>query len=421
MTTGKVIWDAGHGGRDPGALSPSGLQEKDLVLDIVRRIARLEPGFGGRVTFQFTRLTDTDMSPEGQSYSEVADLTARTDLANAVPKAADREDRLFVSIHLNADASQNGKGVSVWSYPGSQGGGRLAQVLLNWLQPELAPWIGLYGSGLFTANFHVLRETVMPAALIEAGFIGTQAEADQLNRPVVRQHIAEAAVLAVADMFGERYMFLSDNDLDYEHFDWNTPSHATADELERAFAGTAMAGLGQAFVQAEQEHGVHAIAFAAHAAWESAWGTSQIAHDKNNLFGYGASDDDPYGGAHQFATREEGILYVAERVKRDYLTPGGQFYHGSNLTGMNVMYATDQNWRHGIAGLWERIRPFQDRFGVVTAPEAEVPAQQPEPTPTPAPSLPPLVSLDPAAVQALLSKVEELLALVYEVLGGRQA
>lgn len=427
MATGKVIWDPGHGGRDPGAISPGGLREKDLVLDVAQRIARLEPGFGGRIKFHFTRLTDTDLAPKDQAFNVAADLRARSNFANEMQRAAEREDRLFVSIHMNADASRSGRGVSVWSYPGSTAGAAVARIMLNHLAKQMKPWVGLYGSGLFTANFHVLRETVMPANLLEAGFIGTQAEAEQLAKPVVRQHIAEGAVLAVAEHFGERYIFISDNDRDYEHFDWNTPSGATEAELERAFAGTAMAGLGPAFLQAEREHGVHAIGLAALAAWESAWASSRIARDKHNLFGYGASDDNPYGNARPFASKAEGILFVAGRIRRDYLNRDGQFHHGSNLTGMNVRYATDQNWRHGIATLWGRIRPFESRYGPgAAAPDRQQPVPAPAPTPaepapapTPGPApMPgaPGQGLSPEQARELLATLEQAVHLLRSAL-----
>jgi N-acetylmuramoyl-L-alanine amidase len=419
MTTYKVIWDPGHGGRDLGANSPSGLMEKDLVLDIARRIARLEAGFEGRVKFRFTRLSETDFVPTDQSFSVGADLASRARFANGTARSPEQEDRLFVSLHLNADASHTGRGLSVWHYPTSERGRSLSQALLGRLRCQLSPWVGLYGSGLFTADFHVLQETEMPAALIEAGFIGTPAEAAQLVKPVVRQHIAEGAVLGVAEHLGLRYIYHCDSDRNYEHFDWDLPSHATADELERAFAGTALAGLGSTFLKAEAEHDLHAVGFAALAAHESAWGASQIAQEKKNLFGYGATDDHPYGNARRFETAAEGVLYVGKRVRRDYLDPGGRYYHGANLSGMNVRYASDPNWRHAIAGIWTRIRPFEHRYGV-PAPIEPTP-DSPENVEAPAPpnafwEL--LRAIDPAETRMMIKRLEQLLLILEGALQG---
>lgn len=88
---------------------------------------------------------------------------------------------------------------------------------------------------------------------------------------------------------------------------------------------------------------------AAHAAWETGWGTSRIFRDKNNAFSYGAFDRCPYDCALSFDTVQEGVEFSMGSVKANYLTPGGTFYNGSTLAGMNVRYATDSE-----LDLWNR-------------------------------------------------------------------
>lgn len=116
-----------------------------------------------------------------------------------------------------------------------------------------------------------------------------------------------------------------------------------------------LVGLGQGFVDAGKKHGINAFYIAAHSAWESSWGTSQLARDKNNLFGYGAYDSCPYECAWTFKTKEECVDTVMLLVKTDYLTEGGKYYHGATLRGMNVAYATDQNWQNGIASIMNSL------------------------------------------------------------------
>lgn len=116
-----------------------------------------------------------------------------------------------------------------------------------------------------------------------------------------------------------------------------------------------LVGLGQGFVDAGKKHGINAFYIAAHSAWESSWGTSQLARDKNNLFGYGAYDSCPYECAWTFKTKEECVDTVMLLVKKDYLTEGGKYYHGATLRGMNVSYATDQNWQNGIASIMNSL------------------------------------------------------------------
>ncbi|MBK7199848.1 glucosaminidase domain-containing protein [Candidatus Amarolinea dominans] len=114
-------------------------------------------------------------------------------------------------------------------------------------------------------------------------------------------------------------------------------------------------GLGQGFVDAGKKHGINAFYIAAHSAWESSWGTSPLARDKNNLFGYGAYDSCPYECAWTFKTKEECVDTVMLLVKTDYLTEGGKYYNGATLRGMNVKYATDQNWQNGIASIMNSL------------------------------------------------------------------
>lgn len=116
-----------------------------------------------------------------------------------------------------------------------------------------------------------------------------------------------------------------------------------------------LVGLGQGFVDAGKKHGINAFYIAAHSAWESSWGTSQLARDKNNLFGYGAYDSCPYECAWTFKTKEECVDTVMLLVKTDYLTDGGKYYHGATLQGMNMAYATDQNWQNGIASIMNSL------------------------------------------------------------------
>lgn len=114
-------------------------------------------------------------------------------------------------------------------------------------------------------------------------------------------------------------------------------------------------GLGQTFVDVGNSQGINAFYIAAHAAWESTWGTSRLAKEKNNLFGYGAYDRCPYECALTFNTKAESVEFVMAKVNADYLTEGGKYYNGPTLRGMNVKYATDQNWKNGIASIMNSL------------------------------------------------------------------
>ncbi len=116
-----------------------------------------------------------------------------------------------------------------------------------------------------------------------------------------------------------------------------TPSGFTAERLEMALAGTALAGLGQAFLAAEQEHGVDAVVLAAICAHESGWGTSRLARERNNLAGLGAYGP---GLGMAFESRADCIDYLARLLAGK---PG-------TLTEVGAWYAEDPGWAAKVAG-----------------------------------------------------------------------
>src|SRR5438132_982937 len=133
--------------------------------------------------------------------------------------------------------------------------------------------------------------------------------------------------------------------------DLTQPSGETAANIDGFLQSTAMAGLGASFMKAEQTYHVSARYFVAHAILESAWGTSAIAQDKHNLFGFNADDRNPYQDASTFPSFDACIQYVARFIATNYLSPSGRYYHGPTLRGMNVDYASDPNWADKIAAI----------------------------------------------------------------------
>ncbi len=113
------------------------------------------------------------------------------------------------------------------------------------------------------------------------------------------------------------------------------------------------------FYYIEQQYNINGVFVAAVGIHESAWGTSKISRDKNNLFGYGAYDSNPYNGAYNFSNYSESIDLIARVFVKYYINPkgtsiyGGEqavgtYYYGSNLSAINTKYATDKNWANGV-------------------------------------------------------------------------
>lgn len=122
----------------------------------------------------------------------------------------------------------------------------------------------------------------------------------------------------------------------------------------------------QVFYNMEKKYNINGIFLASMAIHESAWGTSQIANDKKNLFGYGSYDSTPYESSYEFADYAEGIETVAKSLVKYYLNPSGTkiydgetaagwYYNGPTLSGVNTRYATDQDWHKKVFNYMELL------------------------------------------------------------------
>lgn len=139
-----------------------------------------------------------------------------------------------------------------------------------------------------------------------------------------------------------------------EDMDLSKPSGLTLSDYKTIFAYNAsdtnniFAENAEAFYNAEQTYGINGIFLAAIGIHESAWGTSKIAKNKNNLFGYGAYDRDPEGCANMFETYADAINTVAEALEKNYLSETGSFYNGTTAESVNKRYASDKEWHNKV-------------------------------------------------------------------------
>ena len=152
-----ICIDAGHGGNDPGATN-KGLKEKDIVLDISKKIRDILKYWGYET--MLTRNTD-----------EFIELGKRADIANEL------NAELFVSVHINAASTSNADGIETYHYPGSVSGIDLAEVI----QDNLIKNTTESNRGVKEAEFVVLEETKMPAVLVELDFITNSNSVEELK------------------------------------------------------------------------------------------------------------------------------------------------------------------------------------------------------------------------------------------------
>ncbi len=212
-----IVIDPGHGGDDTGAAAPSGMMEKDLALDVARRLAQILRARGH--TVRLTRDGD-----EGRA------LTDRTALANRL------EATVFVSLHANASTVAAVRGAETYymsldasatdehaaatadleNRPAEERSYQSALDLILWdlaqaevlnesaelalaVQKRLNAQLGLRDRGVKQAPFVVLTGATMPAILVEVGFLSNPSEAQELESPAHQQRLAEAVALGIDD------------------------------------------------------------------------------------------------------------------------------------------------------------------------------------------------------------------------------
>ncbi len=164
----SVVIDAGHGGKDGGSVW-NGLVEKKLCLDVAKRV---EAGLKSRgVKTVMTRRTDT-----------FVELAQRARIANRVPSS------VFVSIHFNGSRRTIISGGEVY-YRSTRG-----RILASSVSRSIKNRVTGGTRGIFHADYKVLRETRMPAVLVECGYISNKREAQRCADPAHRQKLADAIV-----------------------------------------------------------------------------------------------------------------------------------------------------------------------------------------------------------------------------------
>jgi N-acetylmuramoyl-L-alanine amidase len=216
LKIGKIVIDAGHGGHDTGTIGPTGLEEKDLTLDVAQRLGKLiEQKLGAEVIY--TRSDDTFIP-----------LEERTAIANQAK--AD----LFVSIHANSSNDPSARGIETYylnltdSAEAREVAARenaLAQASIHDLQDlvqkiarnekidesrELATEVqtGLTkhmqrashaqkNRGVKRAPFVVLLGANMPSILTEISFISNPSDEASLKKGDQRQHVAEGILAGI--------------------------------------------------------------------------------------------------------------------------------------------------------------------------------------------------------------------------------
>ncbi|MDC3073316.1 N-acetylmuramoyl-L-alanine amidase [Prochlorococcus sp. AH-716-O13] len=173
-----VVIDPGHGGLDPGAIGIEGIRETDVVLDVSKRVKKLLSEKGVKV--RLTRNNEIDL-----------DLSPRVSIANRTN--AD----IFVSIHANASRGKRRdiNGLETFYYTGWRG--RLLAKKIQKQILKVSP--GSPDRGVRQGRYYVIKNTRMPAVLVEIGFLTGRLDARRLEKSIHRERIAYAITKGILE------------------------------------------------------------------------------------------------------------------------------------------------------------------------------------------------------------------------------
>ena len=174
----SVIIDPGHGGPDPGAIGIGGIRETDVVLEVSKIVKKILSDKGVKVMLTRTNEVDLDLSP-------------RVSFANSTN--AD----IFVSIHANASRGKRRdiNGLETFYFRGWKG-----RLLAKRIQKQIlrvSP--GSPDRGVKQGRFYVIKNTRMPAVLVEIGFLTGRLDSRRLEKTTHRKRLAYAIAKGILE------------------------------------------------------------------------------------------------------------------------------------------------------------------------------------------------------------------------------
>ncbi len=167
-----LVIDAGHGGIDGGATSSDGILEKDINLQISKKLARLASAYG--IKCVMTRCDDELLgSSSGYGSRKLRDLQARVDIAK------ENGNCFFVSIHQNKFPIEKYSGLQVYYSPNND----FSQILARNIRDCTRTYLQSDNNREIkraTSSIYVLNNISSPAVLVECGFLSNRSEASLL-------------------------------------------------------------------------------------------------------------------------------------------------------------------------------------------------------------------------------------------------
>lgn len=187
-----VVIDAGHGGRDAGKTSASGIKEKDINLQIALLLKDEMEKAGVQIIM--TRETDDGLYEESDSNKKVADLKKRL----AIIKESGCV--LAVSIHQNSYSDEKVKGAQTFYYSSSKEGKKLAEIIQKGIVESVDT--GNHRKAKGNDTYYLLKKTAVPLVIVECGFLSNPEEAALLNTNDYQMKMARQIAESIMEYIG---------------------------------------------------------------------------------------------------------------------------------------------------------------------------------------------------------------------------
>lgn len=182
-----IVIDAGHGGDDPGKIGINGALEKDLNLEIARKVESLLRLEG--IETVLTRTGSEGLYDAGAENKKVQDMKRR------IEKIEEASPMLTVSIHQNSYPEEYVKGAQVFYYKDSKESENAAKVMQESLKQRLDPQN--HREAKANASYFLLKKTSSPIIIVECGFLSNQEEAKKLSDPAYQEQVAWAVFMGI--------------------------------------------------------------------------------------------------------------------------------------------------------------------------------------------------------------------------------
>ncbi len=174
-----IVIDPGHGGQEnPGVIGEGGLEEKDLMLDIAKRLKRNLIELGSAV----------DVTREDDRYTS---LKKRANISNKL-----RPD-FFISLHMNSFGNSSISGTEIYHYRGDKEG----EIVANCIIKKISSNLDMINRGVKTTDFYLLKEVRTSSIHIELAYLTNPSEEERFKDENFREGVAKAISEGIVEYY----------------------------------------------------------------------------------------------------------------------------------------------------------------------------------------------------------------------------